>query len=86
MHYALTRENPAPPETIASRAIELVKVYGSGEEAIRALDHVTVGFPARQCISVDLPEPEGPMIAVNCLAGNPTVTWSRARIASSPEP
>ena len=30
MQYALTRENPAPPETIASRAIELVKVYGSG--------------------------------------------------------
>ena len=24
--------------------------------------------PARQCMSVDLPEPEGPMIAVNCPA------------------
>ena len=25
--------------------------------------------PARQCISVDLPEPDAPMIAVNCGAG-----------------
>ena len=26
---------------------------------------VTVSRPARQCIRVDLPEPDGPMIAVN---------------------
>ena len=26
---------------------------------------VSVSRPARQCISVDLPEPDGPMMAVN---------------------
>ena len=69
MHYALTRENPAPPETIASRAIELVKVYGSGEEAIRALDHVTVGFPARQFTAIMGPSGSGKSTLMHCLAG-----------------
>ena len=30
---------------------------------------VRVSRPARQCISVDLPEPDGPMIAVNAPRG-----------------
>ena len=38
------------------------------------------------CMSVDLPEPEGPMIAVKRPAGNPTVTPSSARTAASPSP
>ena len=47
---------------------------------------VTVSRPARQCISVDLPEPEGPMIAVNWPRGMSTSTWSRATTRVSPEP
>src|SRR5579883_1227465 len=47
---------------------------------------VSRSSPARQCMRVDLPEPEGPMIAVNFPAGMPTVTSSRARTAVSPEP
>ena len=39
-----------------------------------------------QCISVDLPDPDGPMIAVNSPAGNPTVTPSRACTAVAPTP
>ena len=39
-----------------------------------------------QCMSVDLPDPEGPMIAVNLPAGNARVTPSRARISASPVP
>ena len=42
--------------------------------------------PAAQCMSVDLPEPDGPMIAVNRPAANSTVTSSMARTAVSPEP
>ena len=74
MHYALTRENPAPPETIASRAIELVKVYGSGAEEIRALDHVTVGFPARQFTAIMGPSGSGKSTLMHCLAGLDTPT------------
>lgn len=42
--------------------------------------------PATQCISVDLPEPEGPMIAVNSPCGKSTVTWFRATTCVSPSP
>ena len=38
------------------------------------------------CISVDLPEPEGPMIAVKAPAANSTSTPSRARTSASPLP
>src|SRR5260370_8251342 len=38
------------------------------------------------CINVDLPEPEGPMIAAKRRAGNETVTPSRASTAASPSP
>jgi hypothetical protein len=42
--------------------------------------------PARQCTRVDLPDPEGPMMAVNRPVGRSTVTSSRATTAVSPEP
>ena len=39
----------APPETshAAVAAVDLVKVYGSGDTAVRALDGVTVGVRPR---------------------------------------
>ena len=39
-----------------------------------------------QCISVDLPEPEGPMMAVNRPVSNSSVTSSSAMTAVSPWP
>ena len=42
--------------------------------------------PARMCMSVDLPEPDGPMIAVKRPRSNPSVTPSRASTAASPCP
>ena len=42
--------------------------------------------PASMCSSVDLPEPEGPMIAVNWPSRRPTVTLSSAATAASPVP
>ena len=47
---------------------------------------VSRSSPARQCINVDLPEPEGPMIAVNCPWSNETSTLRRAVTCVSPEP
>ena len=47
---------------------------------------VTLSRPARQCIRVDLPEPDGPMIAVNSPRTRSTLTWSSARTSVSPEP
>ena len=42
---------------------------------------VNVSRPAAQCMSVDLPEPDGPMMAVNSPDANWTVTSS---VAASP--
>src|SRR5690606_10012190 len=41
---------------------------------------------ATQCMSVDLPEPDGPMMAVNRPASKPTVTASSAITAVGPDP
>src|SRR5262249_46373277 len=71
---ALTRESPALLETIASRAIGLVKVYGSGEEAVRALDNVTVGFPAQRFTAIMGPSGSGKSTLMHCLAGLDTPT------------
>ena len=42
--------------------------------------------PAADCSSVDLPDPEGPMTAVNVPGSKPSVTPSSARTVPSPEP
>ncbi len=46
----------------------------------------TVSRPAMQCINVDLPEPEGPMMAVYSPSRKSTVTFSRATTRVSPSP
>ena len=45
-----------------------------------------VSSPAMQCMRVDLPEPDGPMIAVNSPCMNSTETRSRATTFVSPSP
>ena len=46
--------------------------------SIVTLPEVGRSRPARQCISVDLPEPDGPMIAVKSPFGKSTETPSSA--------
>ena len=47
---------------------------------------VTSSSPAEQCMSVDFPEPDGPMMAVNRPFSKLTLTSSRARTSLSPDP
>ncbi len=47
---------------------------------------VGVSSAAMQCMSVDLPDPDGPMIAVIRPRSNSTLTSSRAVTAASPVP
>jgi len=53
---------------------------------IQTLPDVSESSPARQCMSVDLPEPLGPMMALKRPRSNPTVTPSSARTSPSPLP
>ncbi len=47
---------------------------------------VGLSSPARMCISVDLPDPDGPMIAVSLPFCTSTETPRRASTAVSPSP
>ncbi len=47
---------------------------------------VSVSSPATQCMSVDLPDPDGPMIAVKTPVPKSMDTSSSARTSVSPEP
>jgi hypothetical protein len=47
---------------------------------------VTVSSPAMQCINVDLPDPDGPMIAVSSPRAKSTSTPASARTAVGPVP
>ena len=51
-----------------------------------ASPEVGVSRAARQCISVDLPEPDGPMMAVNSPFMRSTLTPSRALTSASSDP
>ncbi len=58
----------------------------SSVSPIRAEPDDMESRPAMQCISVDLPEPDGPMIAVKRARPNSTDTWSSATTWVSPCP
>ena len=67
----------APPTTataVAARAVGLVKVYGSGETAVQALDHVSVDFPAGRFSAIMGPSGSGKSTLMHCLAGLDSVT------------
>ena len=52
----------------------------------RTVPAVGVSSPARMCIRVDLPEPDGPMIAVKRPRSKPVLTSTSASTAASPSP
>ena len=66
----------AEPRTdrFASRAVEVTKVYGSGETAVTALDRVSVAFPSGGFSAIMGPSGSGKSTLLNCLAGLDTVT------------
>ena len=50
-------------------AVDLVKVYGSGDTAVRALDEVTVELPAGRFTAIMGPSGSGKSTLMHCLAG-----------------
>ncbi|MEV4282752.1 ABC transporter ATP-binding protein [Actinoplanes xinjiangensis] len=58
----------------AVAAVDLVKVYGSGDTAVRALDGVTVGFDRGRFTAIMGPSGSGKSTLMHCLAGLDTAT------------
>ena len=59
---------------LAARAVDAVKVYGEGDVAVRALDHVTVDVPRGRFTAVMGPSGCGKSTLVHCLAGLDSLT------------
>jgi len=59
---------------MAAQAIDLVKVYGSGDGAVRALEGVTVEFPTGRFTAIMGPSGSGKSTLMHCLAGLDTPT------------
>jgi putative ABC transport system ATP-binding protein len=58
----------------AVAAVDLVKVYGAGDTAVRALDGVTVGFDRGRFTAIMGPSGSGKSTLMHCLAGLDTAT------------
>jgi putative ABC transport system ATP-binding protein len=64
----------APTLTSAARAVDAVKVYGTGASAVRALDGVTVEFGTGRFTAVMGPSGSGKSTLLHCMAGLDTLT------------
>ncbi|MDQ1434479.1 MAG: putative transport system ATP-binding protein [Actinomycetota bacterium] len=63
-----------PTTTVAARAVEASKIYGSGDTVVRALDSINVEFPRAQYTAIMGPSGSGKSTLLHCLAGLDTLT------------
>jgi putative ABC transport system ATP-binding protein len=70
------RVPPAPAAAVRSEAA--VKVYGSGDTAVRALDDVSVALPAGRFTAIMGPSGSGKSTLMHCLAGLDNLTSGKA--------
>ncbi|MFD8494769.1 ABC transporter ATP-binding protein [Amycolatopsis sp. NPDC059657] len=66
--------------TAAVGVSDVVKTYGRGDAAVRALDHVTLDFAARRFTAIMGPSGSGKSTLMHCLAGLDTVDAGTVRI------
>jgi putative ABC transport system ATP-binding protein len=71
----------APGATVAASARDAVKVYGSGDTEVRALDGVTVDFGAGRFTAIMGPSGSGKSTLMHCTAGLDELTAGQAFIA-----
>lgn len=67
----------------AARVTDAVKVYGAGDTAVRALDGVTVGFPAGRFTAIMGPSGSGKSTLMHCAAGLDTLTSGTAHVGDT---
>ncbi|WP_330292930.1 ABC transporter ATP-binding protein [Streptomyces sp. NBC_00576] len=67
----------------AAHVVDAVKVYGGGDTAVRALDAVSVGFPAGRFTAIMGPSGSGKSTLMHCAAGLDTLTSGAAFIGDT---
>ncbi|GAA0702252.1 ABC transporter ATP-binding protein [Kitasatospora atroaurantiaca] len=68
---------------VAARVADAVKIYGVGDTQVRALDHVTVEFPAGRFTAIMGPSGSGKSTLMHCAAGLDTLTAGSAYIGGT---
>jgi putative ABC transport system ATP-binding protein len=71
---ATTEPTVDAPVTAAARAVDLTKLYGTGDAAVRALDGVTVAFERGRFSAIMGPSGSGKSTLLHCMAGLDTPT------------
>jgi putative ABC transport system ATP-binding protein len=75
--------SPQAVATIAAEAVDVVKIYGAGDTAVRALDGVNVGFAKSHFSAIMGPSGSGKSTLMHCLAGLDSVTSGRILIGDT---
>jgi len=70
----------AAPGRAAARGTDLVKVYGQGDAAVRALDGVSVEFAAGQFSAIMGPSGSGKSTLMHCMAGLDSITSGKVYV------
>ncbi|WP_326596826.1 ABC transporter ATP-binding protein [Streptomyces brevispora] len=69
--------------TTAARVVDAVKLYGTGDTEVRALNGVSVDFPAGRFTAIMGPSGSGKSTLMHCAAGLDTLTLGAAYIGDT---
>jgi putative ABC transport system ATP-binding protein len=69
--------------TAVARGVDLVKVYGEGDAAVRALDGVSISFAKGQFSAIMGPSGSGKSTLMHCMAGLDTITSGRVFVGET---
>ena len=78
-----TEHGAAGTASAAAQAIDAVKVYGTGQTRVQALDHVNVAFAEGQFTAIMGRSGSGKSTLMHCLAGLDTLTSGRILIGDT---
>ena len=74
---------PSADSDVVARAVDATKVYGKGDAAVTALDHISVAFPKQQFTAIMGPSGSGKSTLLHCLVGLDSLTSGKIVIGST---